>query len=139
MASRPYKQPRASFGRTLRAMRFAWTGVRSAYREEAAFRQEVWAFALLGPLTVMLPLEALKTAFLLFMMGAVLTAELMNSAIEATLDRLSLEHHELTGFAKDCAAGAVLVMNLTFASVWLYLAGPVLWQRAVALLAGLAG
>lgn len=103
-------------------------GLRAAWRDEAAFRQEVVVFAALGAMTATLPLDACAKALLFSQMGAVLLVELLNSGLEAIVDKASPEHHPLAGKAKDCASAAVLVACLVLSGTWLYLAGPATWR-----------
>ena len=122
------KSRTAGLGRILRAMRYSAQGLRAAWQHEAAFRQEVYAFAVLAPLTLALKLPTLHLVVLLALMGAVLATELVNSAIEAIVDKVSPEKHPLAGRAKDCGSAAVMVVVLTLTGAWLALAGPAAWQ-----------
>lgn len=115
--------------RVVRAMQYSERGIRSAWRDEAAFRQELALVLLLAPLTLWLPLPLLDTVLLLALMGLVLVAELLNSGLEAVVDRASPEFHELAAKAKDCGSAAVLVSLLVCCGAWLALAGPALWAR----------
>jgi diacylglycerol kinase (ATP) len=117
--------------RVVRAARYSGQGLRSAWRDEAAFRQELVCMALLAPLTLWLHLPRLDTVLLLVLMGLVLAAELINSGVEAVVDMATPEYNTLAGKAKDCGSAAVLVAVLTLAGAWLTLAGPVLWHKLV--------
>ncbi|WP_063812556.1 diacylglycerol kinase [Burkholderia cenocepacia] len=110
--------------RLLRAFRFSVSGIRVAWRDEAAFRQEVVGFAVLGSLTLGLPLPGVTKALLFAQMAGVLSTELVNSGLEAIVDKASPEHHPLAGKAKDCASAAVLVSCVALAGSWACLAGP---------------
>jgi diacylglycerol kinase (ATP) len=116
-----------SLVRVIRAAQYSEQGIRSAWRDEAAFRQELVLVLLLAPLTLWLPLPRTDTVILLVLMGLVLVTELLNSGLEAVVDRASPEIHELAAKAKDCGSAAVLVSLLMLAGAWLTLAGPVLW------------
>jgi diacylglycerol kinase (ATP) len=116
-----------SFVRVIRAAQYSEQGIRSAWRDEAAFRQELVLVLLLAPLTLWLPLPRTDTVILLALMGLVLVTELLNSGLEAVVDRVSPEIHVLAAKAKDCGSAAVLVSLLMLAGAWLTLAGPVLW------------
>ena len=98
---------------------FALHGIASAWRNEASFRTQ--CLAALGVIAVLAwrrpPL--VWWVLLLVMCGMVLAAELFNSALEAALDHLHPERHDAIGIAKDCAAGAVLVLSLTSAAVFI--------------------
>jgi len=120
-----------SFVRVLRAMQYSEQGIRSAWRDEAAFRQELVLVLLLAPLTLWLPLPRLDTVLLLALMGLVLVAELLNSGLEAVVDMTSPEINVLAGKAKDCGSAAVFVSLLVLGGAWLALAGPTLWALIV--------
>lgn len=97
---------------------FAVNGIVSAWRNEASFRfQCVAALCVLAVLMWRRP-PALWWAFLLIMCALVLAAELFNTALETALDHLHPRHHPAIGLAKDCAAGAVLVLSLASACVF---------------------
>jgi diacylglycerol kinase (ATP) len=118
-----------SFVRVIRAMQYSEQGIRSAWRDEAAFRQELMLVLvlLLAPLTLWLPLPRFDTVLLLALMGLVLVAELLNSGLEAVVDMTTSEFNVLAGKAKDCGSAAVFVSLLVLGGAWLALAGPTLW------------
>ncbi len=116
-----------SFVRIIRAMQYSEQGIRSAWRDEAAFRQELMLVLLLAPLTLWLPLPRFDTVLLLALMGLVLVAELLNSGLEAVVDMTTPEFNVLAGKAKDCGSAAVFVSLLVLGGAWLALAGPTLW------------
>jgi diacylglycerol kinase (ATP) len=118
-----------SLVRVFRAAQYSEQGIRSAWRDEAAFRQELVLVLLLAPLTLWLPLPRTDTVILLALMGLVLVAELLNSGLEAVVDRVSPEIHELAAKAKDCGSAAVFVALMMLAGAWMTLAGPVLWDH----------
>lgn len=122
------KSSRANLGRIFRAFGYSVQGLRAAWVHEAAFRQEVVAFAILAPATLALRLPSIDTVVLFAMMALVLAPELVNSALEAVVDKTCPDHHPLAGRAKDCGSAAVLVATLTFSASWLFLAGPALWH-----------
>ena len=93
-------------------------GLRACFRSEEAFRIESILSVFLIPLAVILGETALETAMLLFSIVLVLLVELLNSAIEAVVDRVSLDYHELSKKAKDIASGAVFVSLITFLLIW---------------------
>ena len=113
-----------SLRRWLLSAGHAWAGIRAVYRSEPNFRIEVWAALLVLALTLWL---GAPLAPILLSCGLVLALELVNSAIEATIDLLSPEHHPLAGLAKDAAAGAVFAAALFAALVGLAVLGPRLW------------
>jgi diacylglycerol kinase (ATP) len=100
-------------------------------RNEAAFRQELMACCVLVPLALWLPLGAVEKLLLLGALALVLITEIINSAIEAVVDRVSLERHPLAGRAKDMGSAAVFVAVIWGVVVWLTLTGPMLWRLAV--------
>lgn len=93
-------------------------GLRACFRSEEAFRIESILSVFLIPLAFILGETALKTAMLLFPIVLVLLVELLNSAVEAVVDRVSLDYHELSKKAKDIASGAVFVSLMTFLLIW---------------------
>ena len=104
--------------RILRATKFSARGLAQAWRHEAAFRQELVLVLLLAPVAVWLGQTALERALLIGCCLIVLIVELINSAIEAAIDRHGDEHHELSGRAKDMGSAAVFVSLVLVAIVW---------------------
>jgi diacylglycerol kinase (ATP) len=115
-----------SFMRVIRAMQYSEQGIRSAWRDEAAFRQELVVVLLLAPLTIWLQLPKLDTVVLLSLMGLVLVAELLNSGLEAVVDMATPDFNALAGKAKDCGSAAVFLTLLMLAGAWISIAGPIL-------------
>jgi diacylglycerol kinase (ATP) len=111
--------------RIIRATRFSAQGFSSAWKHEAAFRQELVLVVLMTPLAVWLGRSHVETALLIAVLLLVLIVELFNSAIEAAIDRHGDEHHELSGRAKDMGSAAVFVVLVIVVLVW----GAVAWQR----------
>jgi diacylglycerol kinase (ATP) len=106
-------------GRVLRAFDSSIKGFAGAFREEAAFRQEL-AFAIVAlPLAIWLGHDGVERAVLAMPVILVLIVELLNSAIEATVDRIGLERHSLSGLAKDIGSAAVLSSFILVAVVWI--------------------
>ena len=105
--------------RILRAARASWNGLAGCYREEAAFRQELALAIVVIPLGLWLGHTGVERALLVAPMLLVLIVELLNSAIEATVDRIGLERHVLAGLAKDIGSAAVLMSFILMAAVWL--------------------
>lgn len=93
-------------------------GLHAAFTHEAAFRQEVVALALLAPVGLWLGKTGSEQALLLGSLLLVLIVELLNSAVEAVVDRIGPEHHELAGRAKDCGSAAVLLAIATALLTW---------------------
>lgn len=106
------------FKRVVNATRYSWQGIRAAWRGEAAFRQELVLFVLLLPVAWWLGQSLFHTSILIGCGLLVLMVELLNSAIEAITDRVSTEHHALSGRAKDMGSAAVLLSLLNMGLVW---------------------
>ena len=105
-------------GRIIAAGRNSWQGIKAAWRLEAAFRQEVLLFGLLLPVALLVPVSGVERVLLLGSLLVVLIVELLNSAIEAVVDRTSLDHHELSGRAKDLGSAAVFCSLLLVLLTW---------------------
>ena len=104
--------------RVLNALRYSMDGLRAAYTGEDAFRQEILLAALLIPLALWLPVSGLGKALMIASVLLVLAVELINSAIEAVVDRVSLDRHTLSKRAKDLGSAAVLLALINVAAVW---------------------
>lgn len=119
----PYKG-KSGFRRIWNAFHYSLDGLRAAWRHEDAFRQESLLAALLVPLGLWLGDGGVEKALLAGSVLMVLVVELLNSAVEATVDRISLDDHQLAKRAKDIGSAAVLLALLVTALVWgLVLAG----------------
>src|SRR5580704_13638118 len=105
--------------RILRAAQASWKGLAGAYRGEAAFRQELALAVLVIPTGLWLGRTGVERALLVAPMLLVLIVELLNSAVEATVDRIGLERHVLAGLAKDIGSAAVLLSFVLLGVVWL--------------------
>jgi diacylglycerol kinase (ATP) len=112
------------FTRIFKAARVSWMGLSGAFREEAAFRQELALALVVIPLGLWLGHSGVERALLVTPMFVVLVVELINSAIETTIDRIGPERHKLSGLAKDIGSAAVLMSLLLLAVVWVL----VLWR-----------
>ncbi|WOD10391.1 diacylglycerol kinase [Pseudomonas sp. NyZ704] len=100
------------------ALGYSFDGIKAAYRGEAAFRQLVWLAVILIPLALVLPVSYVGRAL---MVGSVLLSliiELLNSAIEAAIDRISLERHPLSKASKDMGSAAQMLGLIMIAVVW---------------------
>jgi diacylglycerol kinase (ATP) len=104
--------------RVWNALGYSVDGLKAAYRCEDAFRQEVWLALVLVPLALLLPVPWTQRAALVAVVLFVLVVELLNSAIEAVVDRVSLESHHLAKRAKDIGSAAVLGSLMMVAVVW---------------------
>ena len=105
--------------RVLRAVGASLRGLAGAYREEAAFRQELAFAGVVIPLGLWLGHTGSERALLIGPVLLILIVELVNSAIEATVDRIGFERHALAGLAKDIGSAAVLMSFVLHAAVWL--------------------
>lgn len=119
---------RTGASRVLHATRNSAAGLRAAYRNESAFRQEFWLAVPMIPASFWLGSNWVEVALLAGSVLIVLIVELLNSGIEAAIDRISFEHHELSGRAKDYASAAVMLSLVLCAAVWL----AAIWQRFAA-------
>lgn len=93
-------------------------GLRDAWRHESAFRQEVLLAAVLIPIACLAPLAPVERALLIGSVLLVMIVELLNSSVEAAIDRISFDHHSLSKRAKDIGSAAVFVSLLLLALVW---------------------
>ncbi len=100
------------------AFHYSLAGLAAAYRHEDAFRQEVILAAVLIPLALFLPASAIGKALLIGSVILVMVVELLNSAVEATVDRISLENHQLAKRAKDIGSAAVMLSLVNVAVIW---------------------
>lgn len=122
--SNPHKG-RTGLDRILHAAGYSWAGLKAAYTGESAFRQEVWLMAIASPLAFWLGQDWVQVALLLGSLLLLLIVELLNSAIEAAIDRVSFELHHLSKRSKDIASAAVLLSLLLVAGIW----GAAIWQH----------
>jgi diacylglycerol kinase (ATP) len=104
--------------RVLRAFASSWHGLAGAFREEAAFRQELGLALVVIPLGLWLGHTGVERALLIAPMLLILVVELLNSAIEATVDRIGFERHALAGLAKDIGSAAVFMSFVLLVAVW---------------------
>jgi diacylglycerol kinase (ATP) len=127
----PYKGNRG-LTRAWHAMKNSLAGFRVAIREESAFRQELTLAAILIPCGVLVPVEPVSRVLLLGSVLLVLIVELLNSSVEAAIDRISLERHELSRRAKDLGSAAVMVALGMCVMTWGLIVGPLVvhWLRA---------
>ena len=105
-------------------MRWSLKGLAIAWQTESSFRLEVWLFVPLAPLALWLGQNGIERVILIGSMLLVLSAELLNSAIEAVIERYGGEHHELAGRAKDMGSAAVFVLMMNVLLCWGLLLGP---------------
>jgi diacylglycerol kinase (ATP) len=120
----PFKG-RTGIDRVVRAIGYSIDGLKTAYRGESAFRQEFWAAVVLVPGAFWLGRNWIEVGVLCGSVLLVLIVELLNSGIEAAIDRVSFELHDLSKRAKDLASAAVFLSLLLCSGVW----AAALWHR----------
>ncbi len=104
--------------RIIKATGYSWQGLCAAYRNEAAFRLETWLCSVMIPLGLYLGDNGIEKALLVSSVILLPLIEILNSALEAVVDRIGEEHHELSGRAKDMASAAVALASVLTAVVW---------------------
>ncbi|NOI31947.1 diacylglycerol kinase [Vibrio coralliilyticus] len=107
------------FKRIRNATRYSYQGLKAAFKNEPAFREEIFLAAFMIPTALLLDVSQLERILLIATVVLVLIAELFNSAIEAVVDRIGEEQHELAGRAKDIGSAAVMITMLLTGYVWL--------------------
>lgn len=105
----------------MNAMRFSYQGLKAAFAKESAFRQELLLFALLLPTGAWYADSPGELVMLICACFLVLAMELMNSAIEAVVDRIGIDQHKMSGMAKDYGSAAVLMALVILGIIWGYL------------------
>lgn len=113
----PYKG-KTGLTRLKNALLYSIDGLQAAYTCEDAFRQEVWLAAVLIPAAILLPVSGIGRALMIGSVLLVLIVELLNSAVEAAIDRIGLESHRLSKRAKDIGSAGVLMALLNVLVVW---------------------
>jgi len=113
------------FTRIIKAAGYSWKGVRAAWINEAAFRQEGVAVVLAIIIAGFLDIDVITRVLLIGSVTLVMVVEILNSAIEAVVDRIGPEFHELSGRAKDMGSAAVLMTILLALFTWISL----LWSH----------
>jgi len=119
------KPARKGFKRLIDASGYSMQGLRSAWRNEAAFRQEVFAIAVLTPVSFFVARDPVQWLLLIAPLYLILVVELLNSAIESVVDRIGPEKNHLSGRAKDMGSAAVLLCVFFIWLSW----GTILWQN----------
>lgn len=120
-------QKNTGIRRIIKASIYSYKGLVHAATKEAAFRQELIAALVLVPLACFLPVTSVERVVLVGAVVLVLVVELLNTAVEATVDRIGSEFHELAGLAKDLGSAAVLLSLLFCIFAW----GAILWPYIV--------
>lgn len=110
--------PAVGVTRIIKAGGYSFKGLAFAWRTEAAFRQEIVLCTGLLICTFLVSVTAVERALLILTLGLVLVVELVNTAIEACIDRIGSDYHALSGAAKDVGSAAVLVAFVVGALVW---------------------
>jgi len=104
--------------RAWHAAKNSWRGLVFAFKEESAFRQELSLFIVLTPIALVLPVSLFEKAVLICSLVLVMAVELLNSSVEAAIDRISFEHHDLSKRAKDFGSAAVMLALLISFILW---------------------
>jgi diacylglycerol kinase (ATP) len=124
----PFESPfkgKSGVARMLQAFFTSAAGLKAAWRHERAFRQEIALALVLIPSACMLPVSAVERAMLIGTVLLVLIVELLNTSVEAAIDRISLETHALSKRAKDIGSAAVFMALVLLAVVWALIVAPV--------------
>lgn len=124
-AQDPMNKQNTGVKRIVNATFFSVAGLRAAWRNEAAFRQECLLALVLTPTALWLGQTAAERALLIATVWLVLIVELLNSAVEAVVDRVGTDHHKLSGRAKDLGSAGVFVSLLLTLVVWVLIG----WER----------
>ncbi|MES2587223.1 MAG: diacylglycerol kinase [Pseudomonadota bacterium] len=120
----PHKGNRG-LSRAWHAAKNSWCGIVYAFEEESAFRQELTLLLLLTPIAILLPINPLEKCALICSLIMVLVVELLNSSVEAAIDRISFDHHDLSKRAKDFGSAAVMLTLLITTLIWVTICTPI--------------
>lgn len=112
------KPGKTGFSRLIDACGYAWLGYKAGFKNEAAFREELFLGVLLLPTAIIFAENSVELALLIGSLFLVLMVELLNSGIETVVDRISDDHHELSGRAKDLGAAAVMTSLINVIVIW---------------------
>jgi diacylglycerol kinase (ATP) len=107
--------------RWIKALGFTWQGLKATYKHEEAFRQEIWLLIVAVPMALWLGDNGIEISLMIGSVLLLLIVELLNSAVEAVVDRFGGEIHKLSGRAKDMGSAAVFVAMVNVAVVWLFM------------------
>ena len=116
--------------RLINAFFYSLSGLTIAFRHESAFRQEIALAVVLIPIACLLPVAAVDRVLLIASVLLVLIVELLNSSVEAAIDRIGFDTHRLSKRAKDLGSAAVLIALALLLMTWVMLAGPVALRLA---------
>lgn len=111
------RQP-SGIKRIIKATGYSWQGIKAAYQGEAAFREELYLAIILIPLACYLDVSNVERILMIGSLLLLLIVELLNSGVEAAIDRISTDLHELSGKAKDMGSAAVLFALFNVAMCW---------------------
>ena len=111
-------QPTFGLKRIFNAVIFSCRGIAATWKSEAAFREEILSGIIMFPAAFFLGETPTQIAILIIPLFLVLIVELLNTGIEHVVDRVGLEHHELSGLAKDAGSAAVFLSNMLIITVW---------------------
>lgn len=120
------KPGKVGLARVLYASLYSYRGVKAAWENEAAFRQEVVLILILLPILIFSPLSATERALMILSVLIVLIVELLNSAVETVVDRIGSDFHPLSGRAKDLGSAAVFVALSQAVVIWTLFLWPLL-------------
>lgn len=115
---------KTGFRRLINATRYSMQGFKAAFHNEAAFREETLLACVAIPIALLLPVTWIETALLICGILGLLLTEILNSALEAVVDRIGSEIHPLSGRAKDMGSAAVFLAMVMCALIWLSIIGP---------------
>ena len=127
ISDNPHKGNRG-LTRAWHAAKNSWCGMVYAFNEESAFRQELTLLAILVPTALFLPVSHLVKEILISSLILVLVVELLNSSVEAAIDRISFDHHDLSKRAKDFGSAAVMLALLISALLWFTVCIPLVFN-----------
>jgi len=116
---------KGGFSRLFSALRYTWDGLRAAAKHAEAFKQELMVVVPLSIIAWFVPVSLLEKALLFSVLQLILIVELINSAIEANTDHISMERHPLAKRAKDMGSAAVFLTIVIALAIW----GTILWQK----------
>ncbi len=122
------KKSKPGFKRIINASMYSFHGLKHAWLHEQAFRQELFLVIPGIILALFLPVDALKKLVLIAVLLLVLIIELLNSAVEAAIDRISLDNHSLSKVAKDLGSAAVFIALLLALITWGVIAWPLVFS-----------
>jgi diacylglycerol kinase (ATP) len=118
---------RSGITRLINATRYSMQGFKAAFQNEDAFREEVLLAVVLIPAALLLPVGAVEKVLLIGSVLMLMLTEILNTAVEAVVDRIGPELHPLSGRAKDLGSAAVFIATVLLIITWAFLALPAIW------------